>query len=235
MMDSGQVRSRQRVTDHGEVYTNPREVNAMLDLVKNETERIESRFLEPACGHGNFLTAILERKLDAVASRYGRSREEYEAQALLGLGCIYGIDKLGDNVEEARGRLFTIFENRYRTQFKASADERVLDVARFILERNLIRGNALTLKVEPEEQEQSFFEGRPTLDDLRNDGEPIIFSEWRLIDSFRVKRKDYLFEELLNRTDGPLFSDQGEEIFLAKPVRDYLTVHYLKLLEEITA
>ena len=69
---TGQIKSRKRVADHGEVFTGEREVNAMLDLVKSETERIESRFLEPACGDGNFLAEILRRKLEAVkkASKY---------------------------------------------------------------------------------------------------------------------------------------------------------------------
>jgi len=68
-----QVKSRQRVQDHGEVFTNEREVNAMLDMVKQETERIESRFLEPACGDGNFLAEVLRRKLAVVNARYRRS------------------------------------------------------------------------------------------------------------------------------------------------------------------
>ena len=99
---SSQIVSRQRVTDHGEVYTAPREVNAMLDLVKDESFRIDSRFLEPACGTGNFMTAILERKLATVTERYGKSRLEFEQYALLALGAIYGIDILPDNVAKAR-------------------------------------------------------------------------------------------------------------------------------------
>ena len=78
-----QVISRQRVADHGEVLTGKREVNAMLDLVKQETERIESRFLEPACGTGNFLVEILRRKLSLVDSRYRRSQLEWERNAVL--------------------------------------------------------------------------------------------------------------------------------------------------------
>src|SRR3990172_37685 len=100
-----QVVSKQRVTDHGEVFTSPREVNAMLDLVKQETERIDSRFLEPACGTGNFLTEILERKLRVVESRYGKSQLEYERNAILAVSSIYGIDILEDNVRECRRRL----------------------------------------------------------------------------------------------------------------------------------
>src|SRR6476469_10696906 len=98
---ANQVVSRQRVLDHGEVYTNEREVNAMLDLVEQETERIDSRFLEPACGHGNFLAAILERKLDVVESTYRKSQREFERYMVLAVGSIYGIDLLPDNISEA--------------------------------------------------------------------------------------------------------------------------------------
>src|SRR5665213_2307320 len=113
-----QVVSKQRVTDHGEVYTSSREVNAMLDLVKQETERIDSRFLEPACGDGNFLTKILERKLRAVESRYGRSQLEFERNAVLAVTSIYGIDILEDNVLKCRQRLFDVFERQYGARFK---------------------------------------------------------------------------------------------------------------------
>ena len=74
----GQVKSKKRVADHGEVFTAEREVNAMLDLVKQETERIDSRFLEPACGDGNFLTEVLKRKLIVVENRYRKSQLEFE-------------------------------------------------------------------------------------------------------------------------------------------------------------
>src|SRR5271156_1634216 len=100
-----QVVSKQRVLDHGEVLTSNREVNAMLDLVKQEVERIDSRFLEPACGNGNFLTAILERKLRVVENRYGKSQLDYERYAILAMSSIYGIDILEDNVQQCRHRL----------------------------------------------------------------------------------------------------------------------------------
>src|SRR3989339_787701 len=105
-----QVVSRERVADHGEVYTATREVNAMLDLVKSETERIESRFLEPACGTGNFLAEILERKLRVVGESYGKSQFDFERYGILAVSSIYGIDILLDNVQECRKRLFNIFD-----------------------------------------------------------------------------------------------------------------------------
>lgn len=223
------MKSKERVSDHGEVFTNRREVDAMLDLVRNETERIDSRFLEPACGHGNFLTAILTRKLDAVEARYGRSRPEFEAQALLGLACIYGIDKLEDNVKEARTRLLDIFEGRYRQIFKDSADGRVLDSARYILERNIIYGDALTLRTIQDDSTKTEQNGRPTLESLRNEAPPIVFSEWVPVTSFKFKRTDYSFDELLNKSDGPLFSDRNEEVWSPKVLADFKPVHYLEI------
>ena len=91
-----QVKSKQRVTDHGEVFTPPWMVEAMLDLVKSETERIDSRFLEPACGSGNFLVRILQRKLAAVELKFGKSDFEKRHYALLALMCTYGIELLED-------------------------------------------------------------------------------------------------------------------------------------------
>ena len=119
--EDSSVISKQRVSDHGEVFTGRREVVAMLDLVKQETERIESRFLEPACGNGNFLAEILERKLRVVESRYGKSQLDYERKAVVAVASIYGIDILEDNVAACRKRLFGIFDWRYSNRFKKTA------------------------------------------------------------------------------------------------------------------
>ena len=109
------VISKQRVSDHGEVMTGAREVNAMLDLVKPETERIESRFLEPACGNGNFLAEILERKLRVVESRYAKGQLDFERKAVMAVSTLYGIDLLADNITQCRDRLFAIFDRHYTT------------------------------------------------------------------------------------------------------------------------
>lgn len=96
------VVSRQRVIDHGEVYTPSALVNAMLDLVKAETERIDSRFLEPACGSGNFLAEILARRLAVVEKGYRKNQLEYERNAVLAVSSVYGIEILEDNARECR-------------------------------------------------------------------------------------------------------------------------------------
>src|SRR5690606_25695783 len=121
--NDNQVKSKKRVTDHGEVFTNQREVNAMLDLVKHETERIDSRFLEPACGNGNFLAAALRRKLAVVDSRYSKSQVEWERYSVIAVSSIYGVDILEDNAQECRERLFKIFDERYTALFKDKCKE----------------------------------------------------------------------------------------------------------------
>ena len=211
-----QVISKQRVTDHGEVFTNQREVKAMLDLVKQETERIESRFLEPACGTGNFLAEVLERKLEVVKMRYGRVQLEYERNGVLAISSIYGIDILEDNVQECRDRLFHIFNQKYTKLFEDLANDDCRDAVRYILSRNIIHGDALTLKTVGD---------RP---------EPIIFSEWSPVNGSMIKRRDFSFKELLHHEsmmELPLFADTGEDVFIPTPIQDFPMVHFLKVGE----
>lgn len=207
------VVSKKRVADHGEVYTRQREVNAMLDLVKQETERIDSRFLEPACGHGNFLTEILRRKLRIVEARYSKSPLEYERYTLLAVGSIYGVDILEDNVQQCRSRLFEIVEQNSPSLFSRDP---FMSSIRFVLERNIIWGDALSLMT------------------VGPDPKPIIFSEWSLVNGSMVKRRDFAFHELLSYAgtrEQPLFSDLGEEVFFPEPVKEYPLTHYLRLAD----
>lgn len=216
MMQEKQVVSKKRVADHGEVYTGKREVNAMLDLVKQETERIESRFLEPACGKGNFLAEILERKLRVVESRYGKSQLEYERNAVLAVSSIYGIDILEDNVVECRKRLFDIFDQNYSGFFKEAAKDECRNAVRYILERNIIRGDALTLKT------------------IGANPQPIVFSEWSPVNVSMIKRRDFTFHGLLDHAamkELPLFSDLGEDVFIPSPVKEYPLIHFMKVAD----
>ena len=213
LMDK-QVISKQRVADHGEVLTGLREVNAMLDLVKQETERIESRFLEPACGNGNFLTVILERKLAVVESRYSKSQLDYERYAILAASSIYGIDILEDNVRQCRDRLFGVFEQNYSRLFKNKVQNKCREAVRFILERNIIWGDALTLKTVGE---------KPGY---------IVFSEWSPVNGSMLKRRDFTFHGLLaheGMKELPLFSDLGEDVFIPTPEKEYPPVHFLEI------
>ena len=183
-MSERQVRSRKRVAEHGEVFTAQREVNAMLDLVKPETERIDSRFLEPACGNGNFLAEILRRKLRAVEARYKRSAADYEKYAVLAVSSIYGVDILRDNVEECRKRLFALWDEAYAAHCRSECSDECRAAVRYILSRNILCGNALTLK-------KVDAAGRDT-------EEPIIFSEWVFTGRSSLKRSDYRLDVLMN-------------------------------------
>ena len=213
-MTEKQVISKKRVADHGEVLTGKREVNAMLDLVKQETQRIDSRFLEPACGNGNFLTEILERKLRVVEGRYGRSSLEYERNAVLAVSSIYGIDIQGDNVQQCRHRLFGVFEWNYTRFFKNRAKNRCREAVRYILGRNIIWGDALTLKT------------------VGKSPEYIVFSEWSPVNGSMLKRRDFTFHGLLDHEGMkalPLFSDLGENVFIPTPAMEYPPTHYLEV------
>ena len=134
-MAEKQVKSKQRVADHGEVFTSEREVNAMLDLVKQETERIDSRFLEPACGTGNFLAEVLRRKLAVVQRRYGKSPADYEKYAVVAVTSIYGVELLPDNTEECQHRLFEIWDEAYTANCKQDSNDQCREAVRFILQR----------------------------------------------------------------------------------------------------
>lgn len=194
------VKSKQRVADHGEVFTPPWLVEAMLDLVKDETQRIDSRFLEPACGSGNFLVQVLRRKLAAVELRYGKSDFERRHYALLALMCIYGIELLADNIAECRANLLEIFAAYLNL---GEADD-LYRAAGQVLSLNLVHGDALTMK--------------------GSDGTPITFAEWGYLGKGRFQRRDFRFDVLSGSSafsaEGSLFAHLGKhEIFT--PVKSY--------------
>ena len=209
-----QVKSKQRVSEHGEVFTAEREVKAMCDLVKQETERIDSRFLEPACGDGNFLAEVLERKLAVVKNKYKKSPLDYEKNSLLAVSSLYGVDIMADNVEICRERLYKIWAKQYKSVCKNECNEDVRKSIRFILSRNIVCGNALTLKC---------------VDKNCNDtDEPIVFSEWAFITGFNIQRSDYTFDQLVNKDNDkkdkqmPLDEEDSDEgVFLRKYVCNY--------------
>jgi hypothetical protein len=210
------VVSRQRVSDHGEVYTPKAIVNQMLDLVEQEAERIESRFLEPACGTGNFLAEVLSRKLEVVRTRYGKSQLDYERYAILAVSSIYGIDILEDNVHRCRQRLLSLFIDQYKDLFKDSIKADCIRSAEFILGRNIEWGDALNLMT------------------VGSNPKPIVFSEWSPVNGSQLKRRDFTFRNLLQHEgmrDLPLFSDLGEDVFLPTPTKEYPLIHFLKVAD----
>jgi hypothetical protein len=188
------IKSKQRVADHGEVFTPPWLVEAMLDLVKDETERIDSRFLEPACGSGNFLVQILRRKLAAVEFKYGKSAFERRHYALLALMCIYGIELLADNIAECRANVLEIFAH----YLNLDETDDLYRAASYVLAQNLVHGDALTMRT--------------------HDDQPITFAEWGYLGKGKFQRRDFRYDTLsLSSTfsaEGSLFAHLGmHEIF----------------------
>lgn len=192
-----QVKSKQRVADHGEVFTPAWMVEAMLDLVKGETERIDSRFLEPACGSGNFLVRILQRKLAAVELKFGKSDFEKSHYALLALMCIYGIELLADNIAECRANLLEIFAD----YLEIEESDDLYRAAYYVLSQNLVHGDAMKM--------------------LTSDGQPIAFAEWGYLGKGKFQRRDFRLDILTGMSthseQGSLFAKH--EIFT--PVRTY--------------
>lgn len=194
------VKSKQRVADHGEVFTPPWMVEAMLDLVKDETERIDSRFLEPACGSGNFLVQILQRKLAAVQWRYGKSEFERRHYALLALMCIYGIELLPDNIAECRANLLEIIAE----YLSVDPSHELYRAASWVLDQNLVHGDALKM--------------------CTHDGDPITFAEWGYLGRGKFQRRDFRLDVLTGSSafsaEGSLFAHLAKhELFT--PVQTY--------------
>jgi hypothetical protein len=207
------IKSKQRVADHGEVFTPPWLVDAMLDLVKDEVERINSRFLEPACGSGNFLTQILKRKLAAVEVKYGKSEFDRKHYALLAVMCIYGIELLEDNIEECQNNLLEIFAQYLHVD---DADDVYL-AASFVLTQNIVHGDALSMTA--------------------MDKQPIKFAEWGYLGKGKFQRRDFRFDVLTGASafsaEGSLFADLGKhEIFSPMKTYEPVTIKGMAILGE---
>lgn len=209
-------KSRERIRDHGEVFTPDFIVEDMLNLVINETQRIESRFLEPACGDGNFLIKILERKLEVVKRNYRKSQFDYERYSLLAISSLYGVELLEDNTKKARARLYDYFFKQYCKLYKETINSEFLKNIEYLLNRNIIQGDALTLK-DP-------------------NGEPIVFSEWSLANGKKIKRRDFQYSDLatLDQNNPSLFSisetsDTGETVFSPLPVKEYPLINFMEI------
>lgn len=207
---------RQRIIDHGEVFTPPELVNQMLDLVSNECERVDSRFLEPACGDGNFLAEVLRRKLLTFAKKHARNRDKWEWDAIQSVCGLYGIDLLPDNITACRDRLLKMVSDTHATRFNAPLPEPAARAATYILSQNILQGDALHMR---------------TAEDS-----PIIFPEWSPLGRARLKRRDYAYDELAGQNDFGLSSqknDLGQRVFPPpKPVADYPPCHYLKVFQQ---
>ena len=201
-------KSKQRIADHGEVFTPEWMVDAMLDLVKDESERIDSRFLEPACGSGNFIVKVLRRKLAAVERKFGKSDFEKQHYALLALMCIYGIELLADNITECRENMLEIFADYLKLQ---ESDD-LYRAASCVLSQNLVHGDALTM--------------------CTSGGEPITFAEWGYLSKGKFQRRDFRFDVLTGSSafsaEDSLFAHLGKhEIFMPTKTYPPMTVSEL--------
>ena len=202
-----QIKSKERVSKHGEVFTAEREVNAMLDLVKQETERIESRFLEPACGDGNFLIEILRRKLAVCEERVHKrqyTQLQYEKNAVWAVSSIYGIELLPDNAAACRQRLYAYFCEQYERLFGNECKPACREAVAYLLERNIIMGDALTYRR------------------VDHPDEWIVVSEWSFIGDGKVVRRDYSFSYLVA-------TGQGGDLFSDTPCDTFPPVYFLNL------
>lgn len=207
-----QIKSRQRVSDHGEVYTHEREVNAMLDLVADQTNYSQSTFLEPACGTGNFLVEILRRKLNTLSQQYAKSELDYQCLALVSLGSLYGIDLLPDNIAECQSRLLAMIQAHHQSAFRKTLSPEYLISAKWILSHNMVAGDALSLR--------------------QNNGDAIVFSEWKPINRYLIQRRDYDYSQLIHKASEhelPLFSDLGDSAYIPKPIKIYPAKHFLEI------
>lgn len=204
------VKSKQRVADHGEVFTPAWLVEDMLDLVKDETQRIDARFLEPACGSGNFLVVVLRRKLAAVDSRYGANEFERRHYALLGLMCVYGIELLADNIAECRANLLEILAEHLRLD----ESDVLYHAASYVLSQNLVHGDALAMRT--------------------HENQPITFAEWGYLGKGKYQRRDFRLDTLTLSSafseEGSLFANLGKnEIFT--PTRTWPPMTVSELVE----
>lgn len=214
--DNRQVKTKQRVADHGEVFTAQREVDAMLNLVKPETERIESTFLEPACGNGNFLAEVLRRKLTIINSRHIGHQTDFEFNAVIAVSSVYGVDILEDNAEECRARLFDLFNTFYTTQYGDKCRDDCRQTVQFILRKNILWGDALTFK-------------HPVTK------KSIVFAEWKPVMNRQIKRKDFVFEHLVEKSfQFSLFDENNDVQHFDREIQDYPPVHFLKLDDDST-
>ena len=206
------VKSKQRTVEFGEVFTSKKIVDSMIDLIDEGKLSIESRFLEPACGNGNFLYEILEKKLKSVEDKYKKDQSDYERYSILAVSSIYGIDILRDNVLECRKRLLNLYIEKYKNNFKDKVNDKSILSISYILDHNIIVGDALSLKISDKSNK------------------PIIFSEWTFVNTSMVKRRDYTLANLIEYRpfeSDTLFSDAGEEVVIPKTIKEYPLVHYL--------
>lgn len=211
-METKQIKSRNRVSDYGEVFTRDQEVNDMLNMIEELKTNIESTVLEPACGDGNFLIEVLKRKMNLIEIRYKRLQNEFEKWSFIAISSLYGVDLLEDNVIQCRNRLFNYVDEIYKKLYKKKCNKNFEAILQYILSKNILCGNALTMR--------------------KNNDEPIIFSEWPMVSGELVKRSDYTLSQLLDpKEDEKVISDNNIESYINIPIKEYKPINYRRLIE----
>ena len=231
-----QVKSKQRVADRGEVFTAEREVKAMCDLVETQCDNVDATFLEPACGDGNFLAEILDRKLARVKKNAKSDATLWEWLSIRAVASLYGVDIMQDNVEECRRRLFKQWDKAYKAACKKNCNEETRTSIQYILSKNIVCGNALTMMCVDENQQDT--------------DEYITFAEFKTCGiKYMLKRRDFRLDVLLKANEKPKEQAQltlGSDIddiynyleinpetgdYMPKPLREYKPVHYERIKE----
>ena len=201
-----QIKSKERVSDHGEVYTAEREIKAMCKLVECEIKRVESKFLEPSCGDGNFLDEILHQKLDIIKNK---PIDKYDLYSFLIISNLYGIDILKDNIQECKERLFHTWQKKYKLDTNNYPDDDLCKTIKYILDKNIVLGDSLKMMYK---------------------NKPIIFSEWKLVDNNMVLRNDYRFDYLINSEyQNKILNNEHEQISLFGDSNDGTYRKFLEL------
>ena len=236
-MEKRQVKSKERVAAHGEVFTAEREVKAMCDLVAAQCDNVDATFLEPACGNGNFLSEILGRKLQRVSKDAGSDRLTWEWLSVRAVTSLYGVDIMQDNCEECRNRLYEQWDRAYKTACKRDCSKETRESVLYILSKNIVCGNALTMMCVDEKQQDT---------DLY-----ITFAEFKTCGRmYMLKRRDYRLDVLLKANEKPpskagqiSMDGDDDDIFrylevnpvtgeyMPKPLREYPPLHYRRLKE----
>lgn len=231
-----QVKSKQRVDDHGEVFTAEQEVKAMCDLVATQCDNVDSTFLEPACGDGNFLSEILDRKLKRVKKDAKSDHIMWEWLSVRAVASLYGVDIMQDNCMECRNRLFEKWNKAYKIACKKDCNDETRESVQYILKKNIVCGNALTMMCVDEKQ-------------MDTDAY-ITFAEFKTCGKmYMLKRRDYRLDVLLKANEKPtekmqisLLADANDIYnyleenpvtgeYMPKPLREYPPLHYRRLNE----
>ena len=94
---STEIRSKERVSENGEVFTPDHIVDKMNDLIPIEAWKDPTYiFLEPTCGNGQFLVHILQKRIDN-----GLCIED-------ACNTLFGLDIMKDNIIQCQQRILRI-------------------------------------------------------------------------------------------------------------------------------